>query len=137
VEDALSGRMADIGVEEIDGGSPERPHFRDTRERCDNGFDPGNLRGGETAFLARRPRCRLDLSIGEEKRCCEIIRYCLGFQLMEDFEIHLAIRLNEAPANGDAGLVDAHDGALPEFLAVPALKSRFGDPGGFSRPPEE
>jgi len=28
-------------------------------------------------------------------------------------------------------------GALPEFLAVPALKSRFGDPGGFSRPPEE
>ena len=124
LEDALSSRMADIGVEQIHGGSPERSHFGDARERRDNGFDPGNLRVRESAFLARRPRRRMDLSIREEKRYCEIICYRFGFQLMEDFEIHRAIKINEATANGDAGLVDAHDRALPEFLGVLALKSR-------------
>ena len=129
--------MADIGVEQIDGGSPQRAHFGDARERRDDGFDPGDLSLGESAILARRPRRRMDLSIGEEKRHCEIICYRFGFQLMEDFEIHRAIRINEATANGDAGLVDAHDRALPEFLGVLALKSRFCDTGAFSRPPEE
>ena len=42
-QDALAGLMADIGVEQIGGGPPQRADFRDPRQRRDDRFEIGEL----------------------------------------------------------------------------------------------
>ena len=67
-EDALAGLAADIGVEQIRRGPPQRADFGDARQRRDDRFEIGELLRREAAGLPRRPGRDVDRAVGEHQR---------------------------------------------------------------------
>src|SRR6516225_5071644 len=64
-ENSFAGVVADIGIEQIARGSPQRADFGDPRERSDDRFDGFDLRVAKATRLPRGPSRQMNLAVGE------------------------------------------------------------------------
>ena len=64
-ENTLAGVFADIRVEQIARGSPQRADFGDPRKRSDYRFDGFDLRVAKATRLPRGPSRLMNLAVGK------------------------------------------------------------------------
>ena len=117
-KDALAGVMPDIGIEKNTGRPTQRPDLGDPRQRSHNCFDTGDLCIGETSRLPGRAGDEVNRAVGEEQRQRHIIGHAFGTELLENREIHHAIRIGKPAAECSAGRVDVSDRVLPELWRI-------------------
>jgi len=136
-EDALAGVMPDIGIEQSARRAPPCPNLGDPRQRCHNCFNTGDLCIGETIRLPGRAGDQVNGIIGKEQRQSHIIGHAFGTELLENREIHRAIRIGEPPAECSAGRVDASDRVFPELRRIEEPEPPFRNFDVGARPPYE
>ena len=112
----------DWGKEQIGSSPLQRPDLGDTRERCHDGLDAGNLRVGETARLLRRPGCHVNRAVSEDQRGGEVIGRTLRAQLLVYRKLLGIVPISQLAPNDAAGFDDGEERVVLELISFQEFK---------------